>query len=378
MTSKIIKIAILILFLVLISYLNHNFSSSKKGEIIIFWGQGCPHCMNVENFIQQNNLDKYFNIERREIYFNKENREKFNKICQELNIPMEKQGVPLAVIDKEYYVGDKEIIRMLSEKKSYKTTSTNSSKTSSTSKNLNQANVKSQSLSNLPANNKRLTLTLVLGAAFVDAINPCAFAVLIILMATILNTQNRIRALIVGLSFSAAIYISYLAMGLGIYRALATAKFSIWFIKSIGILAIIIGLFNIKDFFWYGGGGFLMEVPKSWRPKMKSFIRSITSPFGAFIIGILVSLFLLPCTSGPYIVILGMLSQKQTFLSALGWLLLYNAVFILPMIVITLLCYLGLKPEKLENLRQKKLQLLHLIAGLIMVAMGIAILVNLV
>jgi hypothetical protein len=44
-------------------------------------------------------------------------------------------------------------------------------------------------------------------------------------------------------------------------------------------LGILIGLANIKDYFWYGKG-FVMEVPFSWRPTMKKFMSSITSPMG--------------------------------------------------------------------------------------------------
>lgn len=326
-------------------------------KIIFFWGQGCLHCAKVEKFIQENNLDMSFEIDRREIYFNKENREMFEKICDELQIPINKRGVPMAVINGKCIVGDKPIIDALKAKM----------------KNLSiekEENVDKSS-------SKKLTLPLVIGAASVDAINPCAFAVLIILMSTILASGKRKKVILAGLSFAVAIYISYLLMGLGIYKALATAKFSNWFIKGIGGLAVLIGLLNIKDYFWYGGGGFLMEVPLGWRPTMKSLIGSVTSPLGAFVVGFLVSLFLLPCTSGPYIVILGMLSQKETFFSALLWLLLYNAIFVLPMILITLAVYKGLNPQKAEEERQKRLRLLHLIAGILMVGMGIIILIKL-
>jgi len=117
-----------------------------------------------------------------------------------------------------------------------------------------------------------------------------------------------------------------------------------------------------------------MEVPLSWRPKMKGLIRGITTPVGGFLIALLVSLFLLPCTAGPYVVILGMLAHKVTFSKALSYLVLYNLIFILPMLAIVLLIYYGLSPERAENWRQKKLRLLHLVAGIILIGLGIAIL----
>ena len=101
-------------------------------------------------------------------------------------------------------------------------------------------------------------------------------------------------------------------MGLGLYSVIACIITAQLFIKIIAALAIILGLFNLKDFFWYGKG-FLMEVPLAWRPKLKKIISSVVSPMGAFLIGFLISLFLLPCTSGPYIVIIGMLGHKATY-----------------------------------------------------------------
>jgi len=121
-----------------------------------------------------------------------------------------------------------------------------------------------------------------------------------------------------------------------------------------------------------------MEVPLSWRPKMKKIITSVTSAPAALLAGFLVSLFLLPCTSGPYIVILGMLAEKATRLSALGYLLLYNFIFVLPMMVITLIVYKGFKTATLERWRAKRIKLFHLIAGLIMIGLGIVILLDII
>ncbi len=221
-----------------------------------------------------------------------------------------------------------------------------------------------------------LTIPAVVGAAIVDAINPCAFAVLILLTSTVLATGKKKHALYAGFTFTTAIYLSYFFMGLGLFSALQAAGLTRTFYIIITILAFLVGLFNLKDYFWYGKG-FLMEVPLSWRPKMKKIIRSVTSIPGAFVIGIIVSLFLLPCTSGPYIIILGLLAQSATKLAGIFYLLLYNLIFISPMIAITLIVYKGISTtERLERLRQGKLKLLHLIAGIIILLIAIAMLVT--
>jgi cytochrome c biogenesis protein CcdA len=162
-------------------------------------------------------------------------------------------------------------------------------------------------------------------------------------------------------------------MGLGLYRALGTGGWGQVFFKIVGWLAILLGILNLKDWLWYGKG-FLMEVPLSWRPKLKSLIASVTSPAGAFGIGFVVSLFLLPCTSGPYIVILGMLANKVMQAKAWLYLVIYNLVFVSPMVVITWAVYKGFDPMKAEEMRQKRLRTLHLIAGVLMLVMGVVIL----
>ncbi len=222
-----------------------------------------------------------------------------------------------------------------------------------------------------------LTPVAVVCGAALDAINPCEFAILILLMASILIADDtRKKALRTGLSFVAAVFVAYFLMGLGLLEFIRayTLSFSGVFYKIVAALAIIIGLLNIKDYFWYGGGGFIMEVPKSWRTRMKELIWGVTTPWGGFIVGLVVSLFLLPCTSGPYVVILGLLASKTTLFKAILYLIAYNLIFIAPMVAIVLAMYWGLPPERAEDWRKEKIRLLHLIAGLVLVALGIVML----
>ena len=107
--------------------------------------------------------------------------------------------------------------------------------------------------------------TAVVTAAAVDAINPCAFAVLIILITAVLGAGNRRRVLYAGLAFSLAVFISYYLMGLGVYSAVEAAGATQAIYVVVGVLAVLIGLFNLKDYLWYGRW-FVMEVPLAWRP----------------------------------------------------------------------------------------------------------------
>ncbi len=216
------------------------------------------------------------------------------------------------------------------------------------------------------------TLPVITGAAFVDSINPCAIAVLLILLATLLATGNRKKALKTGLAFILALYLTYFALGIGLIGVLNLSGFATVFHQFIGILAIIVGIFNIKDFFWYGGGGFVMEIPRSWRPKLKEMLGKATSPITAFFIGIIVTLFELPCTGGPYVFVLGLLSQNLPWAKVIPILLYYNLVFVLPLIILSGLIYFGYSSVEKANLwKEKNIRILHLVAGIIMVILGI-------
>lgn len=334
--------------------------AEENSKIYFFYGTGCPHCAQVEKFFEDEKLFDTYPIDKREIYFNRDNAILFNDILDRLNIPSNERGVPTVVIGDKVLVGDKPIMENF---KIYADESL---------QNIDKAEKAKpdpESFEQKP----NLTLAAVIVGSLVDAINPCEFAVLIILMTTILATGNSKKALLAGLAFSVSIFISYFLMGLGLYKALSLGSVSGWFFQIIGWLAILLGLFNLKDYFWYGRG-FLMEVPLSWRPRLKNLIHTVTSPGGAFAIGFLVSLFLLPCTSGPYIVILGMLAKNTLNIQAVLYLLLYNLIFVSPMIIISLAVYKGFNPAKAEEIRQKRLRTLHLITGIIMLAMGVIIL----
>ena len=222
-----------------------------------------------------------------------------------------------------------------------------------------------------------LTFSAVTGAAFIDSINPCAIAVLLILLSALISVENKKKILSFGLSFVSALFITYFLLGIGIIGVIDVSGLAVLFHQIIGILAILIGLANIKDFICYGGGGFVMEIPLRWRPKIKKILGGVTSPSGAFLAGIIVTVFELPCTGGPYFFVLGLLSKDFSWTQIIPILLYYNFIFILPLLVLTVLIYLGFaKAEKVNAWKDRNLRILHLISGIIMIALGVWIIIN--
>jgi len=219
--------------------------------------------------------------------------------------------------------------------------------------------------------------------ALADAVNPCVIAILTIVLITILiqNPEKRKRVLLAGLSFIAAIYIGYLFYGFLIIRIFQTltgkiSGFSFYLYRGLAIFAMLIGALNIKDYFSYRPGGLATEMPMRMRPYAKQLIKKMTSPKGAFFIGLFVTVFLLPCTIGPYIIASGLLAEIG-FIKALPWLLYYNALFVIPMLVITLLIYLAYtKVEDVSGWKERNIKYLHLISGLLLFFVGLSLLMG--
>jgi cytochrome c biogenesis protein CcdA/glutaredoxin len=383
MSDKTSNKVFLAMFFALIIALPPVSAQSKTTELYIFYGQGCPHCAQAEIFLDDiQRQHPELEVVEKEVYFNNENRKLFESMAAAYG--QETESVPTIFIDGKSFVGFSPQIQEAIRQEITRCQLESCAKPSQYNVNTEQKPADSGIIKTegSPIEDpqktqlkKNLTIPAVISAAAVDAINPCAFAVLIILLTTILATKSRRRALFAGIAFTASIYISYFLMGLGIYSAINAAKITQSIYIIVAIFAIIIGLFNLKDYLWYGRW-FIMEVPQSWRPALKTLIKSVTSIPGAFFVGFVVSLFLLPCTSGPYIVILGLLAETTTRDHAIILLLLYNLIFILPMIIITLAIYLGFTTtEEAEKWRQGRLKHLHLIAGAILLLLGIGMLV---
>jgi cytochrome c biogenesis protein CcdA len=98
---------------------------------------------------------------------------------------------------------------------------------------------------------------------------------------------------------------------------------------------------------------------------------------GAFGLGLFVTLFLLPCTIGPYVILGGMLSTFD-YLKASPYLLVYNLIFVLPMIAISFLVFFGTKKiEDISDWKDKNVRKLHLVSGILISLLGIVMIFGL-
>ena len=238
---------------------------------------------------------------------------------------------------------------------------------------------KTTSEEELPSQETKLEFTLakILSLAVVDAINPCALAVLSLMLIAILtyNPTKKRNILLAGLAFVFSVFIMYLIYGLVIIKSFqliqALTSIRIWLYKILGVGAIILGCFKLKEFFKNKA---ICKV----LGKVNKIVSTVTSPKGAFLVGAFVTIFLLPCTIGPYIICGGILST-MCILKSLPWLLLYNLIFILPMLAMVLIIYFGLsKIEDISSWQAKNIKYLDLVAGLVILGLGIAMILGLV
>lgn len=218
----------------------------------------------------------------------------------------------------------------------------------------------------------RWLLPLLIISALLDSINPCAFSVLLLTIAFLLSIGRlRSNILKIGGFYIFGLFSVYLGIGLGILQALHLFNTPNFMAKVGATLLIVLGLINIINQF-YPSFPIKLRIPKGAHPKMASLMEKASLP-AAFFLGGLVGLCEFPCTGGPYLLVLGLLHDKATFLTGLGYLILYNLVFVLPLVIILLIAGNKSLVEKVENWRKEKTKAMRIYSGLAMIVLGIII-----
>jgi len=357
-----------------------KFSGSLDGkgfDVYYFYGQGCPHCAKVEPFLAEMKQKYLFKLHKYDIYTDREYLSLFDEYCNRYGLPLGRRGVPTVFVSSTYFVGDTPILESFEkvvEKALQESSSIEQVEISEGSKQVQGTSEGGGKVCDSEKSNDLgcLSLLAITVAALVDSISPCSIAILVFLIgARVLVANQKKRALKVGLSFCLSVFIAYLLFGLGLLTVIQVAGFSGIFSLLVGLFALLAGIFYLKDVFWYGRGGFTMEVPRSLKPLLMKMLKCVTSPSGAFAMGFVVVCFELPCTGGPYLFILGQLANSVTRLQAIPWLLYYNFIFVSPLTMISLLLYSNLfSIGKVREWNDKNKRLLRLVGGFAMMALG--------
>lgn len=213
------------------------------------------------------------------------------------------------------------------------------------------------------------TLGTVVTTAAIDSINPCAIGVLILLVSIMIAFKTKREMVFYGFIYILAVFITYILAGLGILYFLSSIPLylSEYISIVVGSLIVIAGLIEIKDFFWYGQG-ITLAIPPDRAKQIHEMTKKITLP-GVIFLGIFVAGVELPCTGAPYLAILLVLSQNFNF-AAFLMLILYNIIFVLPLILILLMVYAGVKIQKIKRWKQANRTYMRLATGVILILLG--------
>lgn len=237
---------------------------------------------------------------------------------------------------------------------------------------LKTGNIGTNLVWNLSGEGKWL-LPLVGVAALIDSINPCAFGILLLTVAFLLSLQKtRASILKIGGVYILGLFTVYILIGLGILQALHIFNTPHFMAKVGAALLIVLGGINIINEF-FPNFPIKIKIPEAAHHKMATLMNRATLPT-AFLLGILVGLCEFPCTGGPYLMVLGLLHDQGTYLSGVGYLLLYNLIFILPLAVILLLASDNVLIEKVRAWKSGATAGMRLWGGVAMIALGILIL----
>ncbi len=215
------------------------------------------------------------------------------------------------------------------------------------------------------------TLSAVIVTAAVDAINPCAIGVALLLVATMIRQGRRHDMLKIGALYVFAVYMTYFIAGVGILFFFVNIPVKIANYVTVFVSLIVIGggLLEIKDFFWYGKGTSLM-IPEEYATKIAEGVEDLSVP-AAIALGVFVALVELPCTGGPYLAILTVIAQQGVNMTAYGMMAIYNLIFVAPLIFIVVAAYLGTYTvEEMKQWKHMNRPRMRLAAGLLMVTLG--------
>lgn len=230
----------------------------------------------------------------------------------------------------------------------------------------------------------------VVAAGLVDGINPCAFATLVFFVSYLTLSGNTGKdVLFVGGAFTLGVFLAYLAVGLGLYQILELVSGTLDMISRIvfiltGVFCLVLAILSFLDYRKARQGevsDMLLKLPEPLRIRINATIRKGRSSsnyiIGAFVAGILISFLELACTGQIYLpTIIFVSSIPELRLQAILYLVVYNLLFIMPLVVIFVLVYFGTTSKDLTRFLQKNASWVKLGMSVVFVALGVWLLIS--
>ena len=344
--------------------------TGDRVELHVFWSLTCPHCQ--EALPQLNALaaeNPWLDLQTHEISQSAVALERFQHMAEALGETA--QAVPTLIYCGQMEVGWNDdlahIEQLLGRLKACQGGQPVS--TAATSRTLSLPLFGSIDLDDLS-----LPLLTILLASL-DAFNPCAFFVLLFLLSLLTHQRQRSRMLLVGgifVSFSGLLYFAFMAAWLNVFMVVGNLA---WITATAGVVAVLIGVLNIKDYFAFKRG---LSLSISETRKAELFQRSRrlmqaeslpTMLVATALLAIAANFYELLCTAGFPMVFTRLLTlREQGTGQHYLYLLLYNLIYVLPLLLIVIGFVRTLGSRKLS---EREGRLLKLLSGLMMFGLGI-------
>ncbi|MEK7155123.1 MAG: cytochrome c biogenesis protein CcdA [Patescibacteria group bacterium] len=215
-------------------------------------------------------------------------------------------------------------------------------------------------------------LPLVMIASLIDSINPCAFSILFLTVAFLFNLgRSRGEILKIGGVYILGIFLVYLSIGLGLLQVLHLFNTPHFMAKIGAGLLVAWGSINLINQF-FPRFPIKLKIPSFIHADLAKYMHRATLP-AALALGVLVGLCEFPCTGGPYLMILGLLHDKATWTSGFSYLILYNLIFVLPLVIILVFASQKQLHDQVKAWRKQNVWRMELVGNIILLALGLAI-----
>lgn len=207
----------------------------------------------------------------------------------------------------------------------------------------------------------------ILLAGLVDGLNPCAFATIIFFVSYLsLSGKKGKEILLTGASFTIGVFVAYLLVGFGFYKVLDLVKEYLSVLSKIvygltALFCLVLAGMSIRDYFKTRHGeldDMALKLPEPLRKRINATVREGRNAksyyLSAFLIGLAVSMLELACTGQIYLpVIISMSTMPELRGKASLYIVLYNLMFIVPLIVVFILAYFGTTSKQLTAFLKK-------------------------
>ena len=352
-------------------------------DLAYFYQKGCPKCDRA-NVLLKYMAKKYPQLNIKEIDLNTPDGKRLNEtLSNRLNLPMEKRLIAPSIFIGNDYIPSGEIIESKVEAliQKYEKEETKSVVA------IEKGEIKKAEES-MVKRFKSLGILTIVSAGLLDGINPCAFATLIFFISYLTFVGRKRREILwVGLGFSGAVFVTYLLIGFGILSFIQHFSFLPLFSRIVYILtiafALVLGILSLYDYIQLKRGRpseMKLQLPDFLKKRIHQTIREESKStryfLAAIAAGFIVSLLEFTCTGQVYLpTILFVTNIPSLRANAISYLVLYNLMFIIPLLIIFGVVYWGVTSEQLAFFLKKKASSIKLFTSLLFFALaGILIL----